>query len=483
MKKTLFLFVLFFLLTVQSAEKPNIIFILVDDQRFDSLSCYGNAIIQTPNIDKLASQGTRFTNVFATTSICAASRATIFTGLYETTHGYTFGKPPLSEKIIDQSYPVLLKKNGYKTGFTGKYGVKIAKEKDKLNESFDIYKPIAPSQYFINMPDGTKRHETDVSCDNAIAMMEEFKEKPFCISISFNATHANDSNHEPGKGHYPWPESANGMYEGVTFPPPMLDTDDYRKTLPKFMTDQETSMNRLRYFWGYDTAEKYQANMQGYARMISGIDNVVGRLNTKLKELGIDKNTVIIYTADNGYYLGNRGFQGKWTHWEESIRIPLIIFDPRNPKTQVIEKITLNVDYPATMLDLAGIPVPTHYQGASLVPFLSGKNPENWRTSYFCEHQMLNQRIPRWEGIRTEQFVYAHYYDHNYEFFHDLKVDPREEKNLIDDPNYLGIIKQLRAEREAKKKLYLESEFLNKTKNVTPEKQSKDKKVKEETAE
>ena len=456
MCKFLYVFLILFSLSAFSADKkPNILFILTDDQRFDNLSCYGNPLFKTPNIDKLADQGTRFTEMFVTTSICATSRASIFSGLNETTHGFTFGKPPLSEKIMDSSYPVLLRKYGYKTGFAGKFGVNLEKNKKKIREMFDVYKPINRNPYHKKMPDGSTRHETELIGDEACKMMEQFKDGPFCISMSFNATHAEDSDKVPGTGHFPWPKAVDGMYEDVTFPKPLHDTEEYRKTLPEFFTNLQTSMNRFRYHWRWDTPEKYQINMRAYARMTTGIDNVVGRVRAKLKELNLDKNTVIIYTADNGYFMGNRGFAGKWSHWEESLRVPLVIHDPRSAKVQVSSQMALNIDLTPTILDFAGVQIPSHYQGHSLKNIVEGNTPSEWRTSFFCEHQMNHKQIPKWEGIRNKRFIYAHYFEKNYEFFHDLKKDPQQLKNLINDPEYASIIKELRAEREAKKKEYL----------------------------
>lgn len=455
MSKYLYLFIVFssFALLADSA-KPNIIFILTDDQRFDNLSCYGNPNIKTPNLDKLASQGTRFTEMFVTTSICAASRATIFSGLNETTHNFTFRKPPLSEKIMDSSYPVLLKKNGYKTGFTGKFGVKLARESAKLKEMFDVFKSFGGPRH-IKQEDGSFRHSTEINGDNACKMMEEFKDQPFCISVSFGATHAVDGNKKPGDGHFPWPKATDGMYEDVTFPKPLHDTEEYRKTLPAFFTDPETSMNRFRYYWRWDDPEKYQINMRAYARMTTGIDNVVGRMRDKLKELNLEKNTIIIYTADNGFFMGNRGFAGKWSHWEESLRVPLIIYDPRIDKVQTAAFMSLNLDLAPSILDYAGISIPAHYQGKSLKGIVEGEKPGSWRKSYFVEHQMENKQIPKWEGIRTERFVYAHYYEKDYEFLHDLQKDPQQLKNLINDPEYAKILKELREERAAQKKASL----------------------------
>ena len=461
MCRFLYLLLLAFTFTGMSQDKkPNIIFILTDDQRFDNLSCYGNKLFKTPNIDKLASQGTRFSNMFVTTSICAASRATIFTGLVETTHNFTFRKPPLSKKMMDHSYPILLRKSGYKTGFTGKFGVKLEGGKEKINEMFDVYKSFGGPRHY-KQKDGSTRHSTELNGDNACQMIEEFKDSPFCISVSFGATHAVDGNKKPGDGHFPWPKETNGMYDDVTFPTPLLDNDEYRKTLPEFFTNTETSMNRFRYYWRWDEPEKFQINMRAYARMTTGIDNVVGRIVAKLKDLKLDKNTIIIYTADNGFFMGNRGFAGKWSHWEESLRVPLVIYDPRNPNSQVSEKMVLNTDLTATMVEAAGLKVPSHYQGKSLLPIIKGEKPSDWRTSYFCEHQMEHKQIPRWEGIRTERYIYAHYYDKDYEFFHDIEKDPLQKTNLINNPEYKSIIQKLKAERDAKKKEYLANPIRN----------------------
>jgi len=436
------------------SKKPNIVFILTDDQRFDNLSCYGNKLIKTPHLDTLAEQGTRFSEMFVTTSICATSRASIFSGLNETTHGFTFGKPPVSEKIMNSSYPILLRKNGYKTGFTGKFGVRLAKNKEKIKEMFDVYKSFGGPRHY-KQKDGSLRHSTELNGDNACDMMEQFKDGPFCISVSFGATHAVDGNKKPGDGHFPWPKATNGMYEDITFPTPLHDTEEYRKTLPEFFTNPDTSMNRFRYYWRWDEPEKFQINMRAYARMTTGIDNVVGRMRAKLKELKLDQNTIIIYTADNGFFMGNRGFAGKWSHWEESLRVPLIIHDPRNTKTQVSKKISLNIDLTPTILEYAGIEIPKHYQGRSLKGIVDGKAPAAWRTSFFCEHHMNNKQIPKWEGIRNERFTYAHYYERDYEFFHDREKDPQQLRNLINDPEYKPIIEKMRAERKAKKKEFL----------------------------
>ena len=448
MKKILILFLLIF--TAYAEDRPNILFILTDDQRFDNLSCYGNKFFKTPHIDALAKKGAKFNNAFVTTSICAASRASIFTGMVESSHGFTFGKPALKEVNMLNSYPALLKKAGYKTGFTGKFGVKMAKNREMIGKMFDVFKPIWG--YMKKQKDGSFKHETEISGDNACKMMEEFKGSPFCISVSFNATHAHDGNHKPGFGHFPWPKAVDNMYRDVKFPEPKLDNEEYFKTLPELMRNKDTSMNRFRYYWRWDTKDKYQKNMQGYARMTSGIDHVVGKMVKKLETLGLLDKTIIIYTADNGYFMGNRGFAGKWCHFEESLRIPLVI---KLPKGKVVNsnKMVLNIDLTATMIDLAGLELPAQYQGRSLKPLLEGKDVK-WRDSFFCEHQMNNPRIPKWEGVRTERFIYAYYYEKKYEFFHDLQKDPLQKTNMIKDETYKKQIEELKKKLKEYKKQY-----------------------------
>ena len=430
-----------------AADRPNIVFILVDDQRNDTLGCAGHKILKTPVVDSLAAKGVRFSNMFVTTSICAASRASIFTGLHERTHGYTFGKPPVSKAHTDASYPVLLRKAGYRTGFIGKYGVNMTGGRGKMFDSFEsFYGP-----RFIKQPDGSKRHTAEICGDKAIKFIRAGKtdsrpqKKPFCLSISFPSVHAVDSNKKPGDGHYPWPKAVDGMYDDVKIPPPRLSKPEVFENQPKFL---RKSMNRNRWFWRWDTPEKYQTNIRAYYRMISGVDRVIGRVVEELKTQGLDKNTVIIYTGDNGYYMGQRGFAGKWSHYEESLRVPLVIYDPRDKASKrgkVDDAVSLNIDLPATMLDLAGVSVPKHYGGKSLVPIVKDKAPSGWRTDFFCEHLMEYATIPKWEGVRDSRYVYARYFAEKpcHEFLHDLKADPDQLQNFAKDPKYADTLKKM----------------------------------------
>ena len=424
-------------------DRPNIIFFLTDDQRNDFLGCTGHPIVKTPNIDKLAGEGRLFDNAFVSTSICAASRATLLTGLYERTHRFTFGTPPIANIHTNQSYPALLKKEGYLTGFIGKFGIRV--RKGARDTMFDSFVPLNRSPYFHKQKDGSLRHETQVAADRAIDFLARAKKQsePFCLSVSFNASHAEDGDK---KNHFPYPKVVGSLYEGVKMPVPRLSDPKVFESQPEFL---RKSMNRDRYFWRWDTEEKYQNNMRNYLRMISGIDHAIGRVIKELKSQGMAQNTVLIYMADNGYYAASRGFAGKWSHYEESQRVPLIIFDPRAKKEargKREKRIALNVDIAPTIVALAGARMPEGYQGRSLTSSLEGNVEKKSPEDFFCEHRMNNRSIPKWEGVRGQRYKYARYYEQDppYEFLHDLESDPMELKNLVSDPNYKKKLEELR---------------------------------------
>lgn len=427
-----------------AADRPNIVFLLTDDQTSSTLGCYGHPIVRTPNIDGLAARGTLFRNAFVSQSICWVSRTSLLTGRT----GRSCGTPDDPEQtrpdVARTLCSDLLREQGYRTGFFGKWHAKMPAGY-KPEEHFDVFEDIFRNPYYKRLPDGTLRHETDLIVDRGIDFVKQQPpDKPFCLQLWFNACHAEDGDRRPGL-HFAWPQSADGLYADLTMPPPRLNDPAIFEALPEFY---QTSITRERYFWRWNTELKYQTNMRAYLRMVTGIDNAVGRLLQALKDAGISDNTILVYSADNGYHMGNRGLTGKWSHFEESLRVPLIIADPRvseSRRGQVIAAPALNLDLPATFLDWAGIAVPEQYQGRSLQPIVAGDVPEDWRRETFHEHFAVRNRIPAWEGIRTERFKYARYFDHgNYEFLHDLQNDPDELVNLAGDPEYADAIKSLR---------------------------------------
>jgi len=418
-------------------KKPNIIFLLTDDQRWDALGYMGNPIIKTPNMDFLAKNGTTFNNAFVTTPICAASRASLFTGLYERTHGYTFTKPPIDKKFTDLSYPKLLKENGYRTGFVGKFGVKVPE--GITEEWFDYFKPTSYPYFKNNI--GREKHLTDINFNYAIDFIRSSDQnQPFCLSISTWAPHADDGAEEQ----YFWPKSCDNLYQDETIPEPKLSNPEYFESLPEFI---KKSFNRTRWFWRFDTPEKYQKMVKGYYRMISGIDRALGRLLDQLKKNNLDQNTIIIFTSDNGYFLGERGFAGKWTMHDTSIKVPLIIYDPRvsnNRQGKTIEEMVLNIDITPTILELAGIPVPKEYQGQSLLPLTKNKNV-SWRSEILTEHLWDFEHIPKTEGVRTDRWKYIRYQNHpEYEELYDMSADPSEKNNLAKDDNFNNQLGKMR---------------------------------------
>jgi arylsulfatase A-like enzyme len=436
-----------------SAKPPNIILLYADDQRDHTLGCAGHPIVKTPHLDRLAQEGVRFKNSFVSTSTCWVGRSCLFTSCYERKHLYRAKPGALDPALLDSSYFAVLKRAGYRTGHLGKEHVSLAKE--SATAMFDVRRKLGRNPFFKKQPDGSTRHETQILGDWGIEFLKEQpKDKPFCLQLSFNATHAEDSDKRPGIGHFPWPKVTDGMYEDQEMPLPKLKDPAIYESQPDFL---KKSINRQRFFWRWDTPEKYQTNMRAYFRMISGIDHVAGRLVEQLKTQGLADNTIIIYTADNGYYLGDRGFAGKWTHYEQSLRVPLIVYDPRTPEAKrgrVLSEITLNSDIGSTLIDLAGLPVPKSHTGRSLMPLLEGKTMTDWRTDFLCEFLAVPGSIPRWEGVRDTDWVYARYYvggtnQPPYEFLHDLKNDPDQLKNLAKNTKHAPDLKKLRARCDA----------------------------------
>jgi len=417
-------------------RKPSIVFLLTDDQRFDALSCVGNPIIQTPNMDWLAQNGIRFENAFVTTPICAASRASLFTGLYERKHGYTFTRPPIGKEYCDLSYPVLLRRAGYRTGFVGKFGIKVPEGVE--DEWFEYYRP-SVYPYFKEI-DGRKKHLTDINMDRALDFIRETSpEQAFCLSLSTWAPHAHDSE----KQQYFWPSACDDLYRDVVIPPPVLGEPSFFESLPEFV---KQSMNRDRWFWRFDTPEKYQEMVKGYYRMISGVDMALGRLLNELKLMDRHRDTIIIFMSDNGYFLGERGFAGKWTMHDLSIRVPLIIYDPRIARRRrgiIDNSLKLNVDIAPTLLDLAGLSIPQEIQGKSLVPSIRG-SMHNPRKEILTEHLWDHPEIPQTEAVRTKRWKYIRYPQHpEFEELYDLQSDSIEKNNLVFDKRHNEIRAEL----------------------------------------
>ncbi len=436
--------------TVTASKRPNIVFILTDDQRWDALGCMGNPVIQTPNIDRLAAQGVRFTNHFVTTSICCVSRASMFSGQYQRRHGIGDFNTPFTPQRWAATYPALMRANGFHTGFIGKFGVGNKAAIDAMAKEFDYWRglPGQGGEWFIDPKDPTQTHATSRMGDQALEFLRGCSaEQPFCLSVSFNAPHARDN-----KPREFTPDLRDeSLYSSETIPSPPAAEAGFFERLPAFV---KTSEGRRRWQQRFVSPEMGLNTTRDYFRLISGIDREVGRLVAELSARGLADNTVIIFTSDNGMALGDRGLADKWFMYEEDIRVPLIICDPRSPvakRGRTEDAMTLNIDLAPTMLDLAGVAVPDAMQGRSLQPLLvAGDRPSDWRTEFFYEHHYGPKIIPPVEGVRTERWSYMRWMEPNplVEELYDITADPLEAHNLIADPARQVDLADLRARWE-----------------------------------
>ncbi|WP_298338706.1 sulfatase-like hydrolase/transferase [uncultured Algibacter sp.] len=427
-------------------EKPNIIFILTDDQRWDALGYAGNALAHTPEMDKLAKSGVFFKNTIATTPICAASRASIFSGLQERTHNYSFTSKAMKDEYMEQAFPRVLKQSGYYTGLYGKFGVKY-KKLDSLydvHENYDLrYDRKDITSYYYKTLGKDTVHLTRYTGEKALQFLDKAPtDKPFCLQLSFSAPHASDNTVEQ----YFWQEENNHVLENVTVPDANISSDEDYNKLPQLVKD---GFNRLRWYWRYDTPEKYQHSVKGYFRMLAGIDNEIAKIRTKLEAKGIADNTIIVLMGDNGFFLGERQISGKWLMYDNSLKVPLIIYDPRNKEHKDVEQMALNIDVPSTILDFAGVEAPKSWHGKSLKPFINEEKVNLERDTILIEHLWDFKNIAPSEGVRTQEWKYFRYVDDkSIEELYNLEDDPREINNLIHDEQYQDVLNNLRAKCE-----------------------------------
>lgn len=366
----LFLSISFAISAAESGARPNIVFLLADDQCTYSMGCYGTPDVQTPNLDRLAQEGMVFDNHYDTTAICMASRASILTGKLEYRTGCNFEHGHLVNDDWRKSYPVLLREAGYVTAIAGKIGIEVAESpggKGRLPEedfdrwgagpgqtSYDTKKNASMAQYADEYPHSTLSYGAfgrDFIRDGAEGG------RPFCLSISFKAPHRPDT---------PDPRF-DAVYARKTFTKP----ENYGREHGTHFSEQSRQGRQYERFtsWRYD--RDYDGVMARYYQQIYGIDVAVGMIREALEQYGVAKNTVIIYTSDNGFLCGSHGYGSKVLPYEESSRVPLIMFDPRHPNSgrQLrCGSLTGNIDFAPTILDLAGLPLPAGMDGRSLLP-------------------------------------------------------------------------------------------------------------------
>jgi arylsulfatase A-like enzyme len=365
-------FLLVTLASAVAADRPNLVFLLTDDQTTYSLGCYGNKEVKTPNIDRLASEGMTFDRHYDTTAICMASRASIMTGLYEYRHGCNFTHGALVREHWEKAYPKLLRKAGYRTAIAGKIGFEVCEapgEKGKLPEGdFDSW-GAGPGQthYQTAKNPSMKRFAKEFPHATRAygAFAKEFimgsakSEQPFCLSISFKSPH---------KPVEPDPID-DDVYKGMTFTKPA----NYGRDKGKHFAKQSQGGRQYERFhsWGY--ADDYDAEMGKYFQQIYAVDAAVGMVRQALADSETAANTIVIFTSDNGFLCGSHGYGSKVLPYEEASRAPLIVVDPRHPKHGQARRcgaLTGNVDFSPTLLDYAGVSIPEGIDGRSLRPLL-----------------------------------------------------------------------------------------------------------------
>ncbi|MEM7572142.1 MAG: sulfatase-like hydrolase/transferase [Bacteroidota bacterium] len=424
----------------QVPDPPNLIFLLADDLRWDRVGFMGDDIISTPTIDSLANQGTVFERGYVTTAICAVSRVSILSGQHGRRHQkWGFG-PGFSPEEWNNTYPAQLRANGYRTGFIGKYGVG---EFNFASQQFDYWRGFnGQGVYNVTDDDGNPIHLTRrMGQQGAEFIQQGDGDQPFCLSISFKAPHT--------QGTFNWatvfdPAYAE-EYEGTYFPQPESAETQFFDHFPDpAFTDNEA---RLRWRGRLGDPTFAQNSLEGYYRLVHGIDRAVAQLVTALEASGQADNTVIIFTSDNGMYLGEYGFSGKWYGSEPSIRVPFFIYDPRpGALVQRSDYLALNIDVGPTLLALAGIPIPEVMQGHDLSPIIRGEQAVE-RTGFFYEHLWPGPNpIPSTQGIVVPPQKYMRYFpafdstNVIFEEIYDWTDDSIEVINLEDDPDYRDIL-------------------------------------------
>ncbi len=420
--------------------KPNVIFILSDDHRYDFMGFMGKPeFLETPNMDRLANEGAHFENAFVTTSLCSPSRASILTGLYTHKHGIVDNQAPMPKGLT--FFPQYLQKAGYKTAFMGKWH--MGHESDDPKPGFDKWVSF-PGQGVYYDPtfniDG--KHEkvegyiTDILTDFAVDWLQQVHDQPFFLYLSHKAVHAM---FKPAKRHL-------GKYDNVkiTYPPSMANTEENYRGKPRWVREQRNSWHGVDYM--YHGQMDFDTFYRRYCETLLAVDESIGRILKTLEQLGIAQNTLVLYMGDNGFSFGEHGLIDKRQMYEESMRVPLLAYAPGmiEPGTK-IKHLVQNIDIGPTVLEAAGLEVPEHMDGMSFLPLMQGKDVP-WRDAVFYEYYWERNfpQTPTVHGIRTDRYKYMHYYGiWDIDELYDLQNDPYEMHNLINDPKYQDLIKQL----------------------------------------
>jgi arylsulfatase A-like enzyme len=426
-------------LTTRAFAAPNLVIMMTDDQRFDALSCAGNKILKTPHIDRLATEGMRFRNMFVTNSLCAPSRATLLTGLYSHSHGVIDNK----NRSLDAKQKLVsdyLREAGYATAFCGKSHIGgFLRDRE-----WDYYFGYRGQGNYLKpmIAEGTKGKDQaydgymdDVVTDHAVAWLKQQKDKPFCLFLFFKAPHRS------------WDRAPRhkDLFKDDMIPKPATwdaKLDDKPKAV-------QEAKNRVGQFADVKTLDGF---VKDYYATIVAVDENVGKVYDALKEMGKLDDTMMLFTSDNGFFHGEFQMFDKRLMYEPSIRVPLLIRYPKLAKAGTVrDEMVLNVDFTPTLLDLAGVPLPKGLHGRSLKPLLAGEKPawrKDWLYEYF-EDPDPSHNCRKHRGVRTERYKYIHYFGTPEEFeLYDLEKDPDERHNLYGKPEVAEITVTLRKRLE-----------------------------------
>ncbi len=413
-------------------NKPNILVVIADDMRWDAMGVAGSRIVRTPHLDRLAKEGCYFANHFVTTSICPTSRASIMTGQYARRHkvyGFTdILRPPQ----LDQIFPVRLRRAGWQTCFIGKWG--FGDGHPLPAGRFDAFHGFGGQGDYRAYSHKGPMHLNDFQTMQALTFLRNRNtKKPFLMVVSTKAPH---------KPIEPQPRFRK-LYNGVKIPRACTDTQEHFRAVAPLFTGRNniSRYNDFRYNYA-----AFQNHARGYYALITGVDAVLGNIVEGLRKAGELENTIVVFTSDNGYMLGEHGIEGKNTVFEESIRAPLIIRAPGYGGRHVAA-MTLNIDIGPTVLDMAGVAIPERMQGLKLVSAMNGGKT---RQAFYYEHPVafVGETTPC-EGLRTEEWKYMRYWrgpKAQAEMIFNLKQDRFEERNLAKQPEYAGKLAELRAQ-------------------------------------
>jgi len=448
-------------------SRPNLLFILSDDHAAHAISAYGSRINRTPHIDRIAQGGMRFDSSFCTNSICTPSRATILTGTYNHVNGVTTLQTPMDNSL--QTFPKLIQAAGYQTVVFGKWHLGHGPGHDPTG--FDHWK-VLPDQgeyhdpVFLT-PEGEETiagYVTDIITDLCVDWLERRDpDRPFALMCHHKAPHRT---WEPDAKHAQ-------MYEDEIIPEPETFRDDYAHRSAAAaaakcrMMDLEPKDLKAPVPAGLTPDEeiswRYQRYIKDYLRVVAAMDDNIGRLLDYLDHQGLADDTIVVYTSDQGFFLGDHCWFDKRFMYEESLAMPLLIrYPPEAAAGAACDEIVVNVDIAPTLLDLAGLPVPGDMQGTSFAPLLRGEIPDEWPTSMYYRYWMHRDRdhnIWAHYGIRTRDYKLIYFYNDplgapgargpadppEWELF-DLRADPFEMNNVYSDARYAAVVGELERE-------------------------------------